>query len=94
MRALFKKMTSLQAACYRLQCDINRVSDPQLRHIMLTETLPAFIYPVTDATALAVEALFSHIHVRRQNLLQLARATVADCLLAMSEPILDNPVLF
>ena len=94
MRALFKKMTSLQAACYRLQCDINRVSDPQLRHIMLTETLPAFIYPVTGATALAVEALFSHIHVRRQNLLQLARTTVADCLLAISEPILDNPVLF
>ena len=94
MRALFKTMTSMQAACCRLLSDIHCVADHTLRHKMLTETMPAIIFPVTDATALAVEALFSHIHVRRQNLLRVARAAAHDCLLALSEEMLNQPHLF
>ena len=94
MRALFKTMTSMQAACCRLLSDIHCVADHTLLHKMLTETMPAIIFPVTDATALAVEALFSHIHVRRQNLLRVARAAAHDCLLALSEEMLNQPHLF
>ena len=94
MRALFKTMTSMQAACCKLLEDIHRVENHALRHQMLTQTMPAIIFPVTDATALAVEALFSHIHVRRQHLLRVARAAAHDCLIALSEEMLDQPNLF
>ena len=94
MWALCKALSAMHNACYRLRQNITMIQDNALRHEMLTQTLPALVFPVTDATALAVEALFSHVHVRRQNLLYLARATAADCLLALAADVAPNPALF
>ena len=94
MRALCKALVALHNGCFRLRQNITNIQDNALRHEMLTQTLPALVFPVTDATALAVEALFSHIHVRRQNVLYAARATAADCMLALAADVVTSQTLF
>ena len=93
-RALCKTLTSLQAACVALVNQVHKIDDLALRQTICKETIPTIVYPVADATALAVELMFSHIHIRRQNVLRAARATMVDCVNALLQPMLKNDRLF
>ena len=93
-RALCKTLTSLQAACVALVNQVHKIDDLALRQEIFKETIPAIVHPVADATALAVELTFSHIHIRRQNVLRAAKATMVDCVNALLQPMLKNDRLF
>ena len=93
-RALVKTLASLQAACTSLARQACEIGSLELQREIRTNTIPAIVYPVADATALAVELMFSHVHVRRQNMLQAARATTVECVNALVQSMLSNQHLF
>ena len=94
-RALIKALAAIECALQRLVKQLERIEhNHQLVREIAQTTIPALVFPVTDAAVLSVELLHQLVTTRRQCILKLCRAAVSDYMQALTTPILGVHQLF